>query len=85
VGLDSAVEILGTYAGQASDLKFWFHGAEINRDRNLRLQYLAGLAVDDNREEIINAEMLVFRHFPANLFAGSDQEVSALRLRPGWK
>jgi len=85
VGLDSAVEILGTYAGQASDLKYWLYGADINRDRNLRLQYLAGMAVDDNREGVINAEMMVFRHFPANLFVGSDQDVNALRLRPGWR
>ena len=52
-------------------------------DRNLRLQFLAGMAVDDNREGLINAEMLVFRRFPANLFVGSDQDVNALRLRPG--
>ena len=85
VGLDSAVEILGTYAGQASDLKPWLFGADMNRDRNLRLQYLAGMAVDDKREGVINAEMMVFRRFPVNLFVGSDQDVSALRLRPGWR
>jgi spermidine synthase len=85
VGLDSAVEILGTYAGQASDLKPWLYGAQINRDRNLRLQYLAGLAVDENQEGTINAEMLVFRRFPPNLIVGSDQDVKALRLRPGWR
>lgn len=85
VGLDSAVEILGTYSGQASDLKPWLFGADMNRDRNLRLQYLAGMAVDDKREGVINAEMMVFRRFPVNLFVGSDQDVSALRLRPGWR
>jgi len=85
VGLDSAVEILETYAGQASDLKYWLSGAEINRDRNLRLQYLAGMAVDDNREVVIDDEMMVFRRFPANLFVGPDQDLNALRLRPGWR
>jgi spermidine synthase len=85
VGLNSAVEILGTYAGQASDLKPWLDGAEINRDGNLRLQYLAGMSVNQSRQEIINAETLVFRRFPENLIVGSNQDVKPLRLRPGWR
>ena len=85
VGLNSAVEILETYAGRASDLKPWLNGAEINRDRNLRLQYLAGLAVNASREGIIYDEILRYRRFPADLVVGSGQDVRALRLRPGWK
>ena len=85
VGLNSAVEILETYAGRASDLKPWLNGAEINRDRNLRLQYLAGLAVNASMEGIIFDEMLRYRRFPADLVVGSEQDVRALRLRPGWK
>jgi len=85
VGLNSAVEILETYAGRASDLKPWLNGAEINRDRNLRLQYLAGLAVNASREGIIFDEMLRYRRLPADLVVGSEQDVRALRLRPGWK
>lgn len=85
MGLNSAVEILETYAGRASDLKPWLDGAEINRDRNLRLQYLAGLAVNASREGIIYDEMLRYRRFPADLVVGSEQDVRALRLRPGWK
>jgi spermidine synthase len=46
-GLDRAVEegidLLATYAGQAPMLKEWSRGAQINTDRNLRLQYLAGM------------------------------------------
>jgi spermidine synthase len=85
VGLNSAVEILETYAGRASDLKPWLDGVEINRDRNLRLQYLAGLAVNANREGIIYDEMLRYRRFPADLVVGSYKDVQAIRLRPGWK
>lgn len=85
VGFHSAAEILGTYAGQASDLKPWLKGAEINRDRNLRLQYLAGLSVNARLEAIIYDEMLAYRHFPENLIVGSDQDFQAVRLQPGWK
>jgi spermidine synthase len=85
VGFHSAAEILGTYAGQASDLKPWLKGAEINRDRNLRLQYLAGLSVNARLEAIIYDEMLAYRRFPKNLIVGSDQDFQAVRLQPGWK
>ena len=42
VGFHSAVGLLATYAGQATDLQEWMRDAQINTDRNLRLQYLAG-------------------------------------------
>jgi hypothetical protein len=35
--------LMATYAGQARDLRPWLTDAEINTDRNLRLEYLAGL------------------------------------------
>ena len=38
-----AVDLLATYAGQAADLQEWMRDAQINTDRNLRLQYLAGM------------------------------------------
>src|SRR5947209_14103761 len=41
VGFHSIVGLLGTYAGQASNLGPWLKDAQINRDQNLRLQYLA--------------------------------------------
>ena len=51
VGINSANSLLSVYAGQDSDLKPWLQGAEINRDYNLRLQYIAeGLAVNNNME-----------------------------------
>jgi spermidine synthase len=80
VGLNSAVEILATYAGQASDLQPWLKGAQINRDRNLRLQYLAGLAVNRNLEDVIYNEILDYRRFPTGLIVGSDRAVQAFRL-----
>ncbi len=45
-----AVDLLSTYAGQAADLAGWLVGAQINTDMNLRLQYLAGLALNRNFE-----------------------------------
>ncbi len=49
IGIYSVVDLLGRYAGRASDLKAWLADAAINRDRNLRLQYLAGLGAEPAR------------------------------------
>jgi spermidine synthase len=70
--------LLATYGGQARDLGPWLAGAEINYDRNLRLQYLAGMGnnVYDNR---IYQSMLAYRRFPAELFAGTEEWRERLR------
>jgi spermidine synthase len=79
VGLGTAGELLSTYAGQDRDLKPWLEGAQINRDGNLRLQYMAGLAVNANAEQAIYNEMLKYRQYPSNLFAGSGGAVQTLK------
>jgi len=79
VGFGGAVQLLGTYAGQEPDLRPWLNGAEINRDGNLRLQYMAGLALNVSQEGAIYSQMLAYRKYPQNLFAGSGQAQMALR------
>ena len=81
VGLGSAMDMLSTYAGQAPDLTEWLKGAAINRDGNLRLQYLAGWAVDTNREGPIYDTMLRYRRFPANLIVGPADQVRELQSK----
>ena len=72
IGFNSAVDLFSTYAGNASDLQPWLKDAPINRDRNLRLQYLAGLGLNLYQSGPIYAEMLAHRQMPQNLFVGSD-------------
>ncbi len=67
VGLESAFKIFATFAGRASDLKPWLSDAEINRDGNLRLQYLAGLALNSSAEGRIYEEILRYRRSPGGL------------------
>ena len=71
IGFSSAVDLFSTYAGNASDLKPWLKDAPINRDRNLRLQYLAGLGLNLYQSGPIYTEMLSYRTLPQNLFVGS--------------
>ena len=79
VGFNSAVEVLSTYLGQASDLTPALAGAQINRDRNLRLQYLAGFELNSVDSEQSYQALLSQRHFPENLFAGSDRYIEMLK------
>ena len=83
VGFGSLNSLLGTYAGQRSDLDPWMQGADINRDGNLRLQYLAGMALNTSMEGTIYNQMLQYRHFPRNLFVGSDERVRSLMYSLG--
>ncbi len=71
IGLGSAVELLSTYAGRRAELQTWLAPAEINRDRSLRLQYLAGLQLDSQSGAAALHEILERRVFPAELFHAS--------------
>jgi spermidine synthase len=78
------VSFLKTYIGRGPDLQPWLQGAEINRDRNLRLQYLAGMGLNANQSQLIYDQLLSYRKFPEELFVGSGTRNAALRwaLRP---
>ncbi len=83
VGFFSTVDLLSTYAGSAADLKPWLADAQINLDRNLRLQYLAGMTPDWYKGGPIYTDMLRYRRFPAGLFTGRPAEVGQLRAALG--
>ena len=80
IGMNSAVDLFSTYAGTATELRPWLADASINRDRNLRLQYLAGLGLNLYQSESIYADMLVHASgYPNGLFVASDATTAALR------
>jgi spermidine synthase len=79
VGYASVFDLLGTYSGRSRDLEPWLQSAEINRDRNLRLQYLAGLGYNEYLGTEIRNEILSYRTFPTDLFTGSPESIEYLR------
>jgi spermidine synthase len=84
VGINSAVELFGTYAGNSRDLQSWFSRdpkVTINTDRNLRLQYLAGLGLNLYQSDPIYRSMIRDARYPEGLFEGSPQTLQALRAR----
>jgi len=73
IGMNSAVDLFATYAGRRPDLEPWLKTAQINHDRNLRLQYLAGLGLNLYQADVIYAEMLRYvTKTPDDLFVASD-------------
>ena len=58
VDYGSAAALLATFATEGEPLHDWLADAELNRDRNLRLQYLAGLALNRYDERAIYREIV---------------------------
>jgi spermidine synthase len=79
VGIANAADLFGTYAGRPSDLSPWLADAQINRDRDLRLQYLAGLGLNLYQNGVIYSDILMHRRFPEGLFTGSPLRIQAVR------
>jgi spermidine synthase len=79
ISLFGATDLFGNYAGRSRDLKGWLADAEINRDRDLRLQYLAGLGLNLHSGDDIYREMLSYRTYPDDLFVASESTIARLK------
>jgi spermidine synthase len=75
----SAVDIMTAYAGRADDLISMTGGAEINRDLNMRLQYLAGLGLNSVSGPQLYRKILSHRRFPEKLLTGNSETIETLR------
>ncbi len=68
VDLGYMVTLLAAYFGRKPDLEQWLEGAQINHERSLRLQYLAGFSVERYEELEIYRSMAAYRRYPEDLF-----------------
>ncbi len=80
VDVGSSDALLQQYLGQAQDMIGWLSDAQINRDRSLRLQYLAGLSVDNFDTYRIFSAIAQYRRYPENIFIAPPAVESQLRL-----
>ncbi len=83
IGFYSAMDLFSTFAAQGPMLAPWMADAQINHDRNLRLQYLAGMSNDQYNQQAIYAGMLRYRRYPTGLFVGSPRTLQALQAAIG--
>jgi spermidine synthase len=81
VGIFSAVDLFSTYAGRKSDMQRWLSDAIINTDRNLKLQYLAGLGLNLYQSDAIYQAMKQDAKYPEDLFEGSPETLLELRAK----
>ncbi len=79
IGMNSPVDLFARYAGRRSDLTEWLRNVPLNRDRNLRMQYLAGLGLNLDDAAAIYAGLLAYRRFPEDIFVSAEGRVDSLR------
>ena len=80
IGFNSATDLFSTFAGNEPMLRPWLADAQINHDRNLRLQFLAGLGLNRYDQGPIYSQMLQYRRYPDGLFVGSPEHLAQLRM-----
>ena len=79
IGFYSGSNLLATFAGRAEDLKGWTNNAIINRDRGLKLQYLAGLGLNLYKANDIYQNMVAAGvKMPQGMFIGTPETVDLL-------
>jgi len=76
--ISGALSLFGTYAGSDADLKPWLAGAAINHDYDMRLQYLAGLALNGDHADEIYRQMMALARPPRGAFTGTPAELEQL-------
>jgi spermidine synthase len=78
VGFYSSAQLMSTFVARKPEIDPWLADAQINRDRNLRLQFLAGMGVNLYEADQIYRDMARYRTFPEGLFTGSPRAMGQL-------
>jgi spermidine synthase len=77
-GIYGAPDLFGNYAGRARDLRGWLADAAITHDLDLKLQYLAGLGLNQHSGDAIYRELVAYRTFPDDLFVASESTLTEI-------
>jgi len=83
IGINSATELFANFAGTEPMLRPWLADAQINHDRNLRLQFLAGLGLNRYEQGPIYSQMLQYRRYPDGLFEATPERLAQIRMAVG--
>jgi spermidine synthase len=79
VGFYSASQLMATFAAKKPEIDPWIADAQLNRDRNLRLQFLAGMGMNLYQADAIYQDMARYRTYPEGLFTGSPERMQLLQ------
>jgi spermidine synthase len=81
IGFNSASDLYATYLGDRASMADWLKGAQLNTDRNMRLQYVAGWAIYSNMADQLYRKILAMRKLPVPYFTGSPQSMQLMSLK----
>jgi len=81
VGVDSVLDLFATYGASGDDMQAWVSHAAENRDFSLQLEYISGLALNEQKADTIYARMIARRSLPEDLFRGPPALVRDVRAR----
>jgi spermidine synthase len=79
VRIDSASDLLRAFAGRRADVAAWLADFQPNLDRDLRLEYLAGEALNRHDEVAIYNDMTADLAYPDDLFRADPATERVLR------
>jgi spermidine synthase len=79
VNYGSVLALFGTFAAHSSQLINYVADAQLNRDRNLRLQYLAGMAVNHYDQSRIYGDLQTNGGWLDGVFTGDAATLEALK------
>jgi spermidine synthase len=79
VNYGSAQSLFGTFAAHSSQLTNYVSDAQINRDRNLRLQYLGGMAVNRYDQSTIYTDLQNNGGWVDGIFTGDEASLATLK------
>lgn len=80
VQMGSMISLVRCYAGRNSDMAPWLSDAVVNTNRNLRLQYLAGWALNSRKASEIRDSFRPFAKFPKELLVGRSRAAIAVQF-----
>jgi spermidine synthase len=83
IGVFSADDLVLAFGETGKDLAPWLADAQINTDRNLRLQYLAGMGLNRFEQAEIYSQMLQYRKYPEGLLIAPPERINLLRNAMG--
>jgi spermidine synthase len=81
VKLTSALDIFAAYGTRGRDLGAWLKETPVNRDFSLKLEYISGLAFNDQIADEIYANMIKGRSYPDDIFVATPEFTTQLRAR----
>jgi spermidine synthase len=79
IGVYSAVGLFSVYTGGNTDLGEWTKGSILNRDRDLKLMYMAGWGINSNLADTIYRDMLRFRNPQLHPFVGRPESLTQMQ------